>query len=167
MARAKKRRGRKHISTAPITLGGDHGTGTAAANTGTVLKPVKNENGSNPNNMGRRYRVEVIETLDLTLRQQQAAMAIRNAYCRVEALSSGGELKEWVQSSPKPDAAVAAQIGAVSTYAYVMKGVLRVDRPIVEHVCFKNLPLRQFKGHSRQGERFRQALDRVADHMRY
>lgn len=170
MARAKKRGGRprkKGVSLAPTPLNGDHGTGTKAALAGTCLEPVKTETGANPNHMGRRRRVEVIDTLDLTMRQQQAAKAIRSAFCRVEMLSSGGELKEWVQASPKPDANIASQVDAMSAFVHVMRGVRRIDRPIIEHVCFKNAPLRLFVLHSRQSARLRQALDVVADHMRY
>lgn len=172
MARAKKRRGprlkaRKHVSLAAMPFNGDHGTGTDAANSGTVVEAIKNDKGGNPNHMGRRRRVEVIDTLTLTVRQQQAAKAIRDAYCRVESLSSGGPLKERVQASPKPDATIAAQVSAQSAYVHVMRGVRPIDRAVIEHVCFYNQPLRTFYAHHRQHVRFKEALDHVADHMRY
>lgn len=163
--RTGRPRARRSVSIKPMPFGGDHGTGTAAAKIGTKIEPIDAK--SNPNHIGRRRRVEVIGTLSLTLRQDQAARAIRDAYCRVEMLSSGGEIKERVQSSPKPDANVAMQMGVQSTYIHIMRGVRSVDRPIIEHVCFNNQPLRTFKGHGRQSARLAQALDVVADYMGY
>ncbi len=172
MAKKKKKAGgqlkaKRHVSLAPTPWGGDHGTGTKAATKGTLMRGVEDEKGANPNNIGQRYRVEVIDTLDLTVRQKQAAQAIRNAFCAVESLSSGGPLKEKVQASPKPDATIDAQVDAMSRFKFVMDGVRRQDRAIVEHVCFENKPLRLFKAHSRQGHRLKEALNVVADHMRY
>lgn len=170
MARAK-RRGPKAKPKSRVTLppfGGDHGTGTMAAMAGTVLVPVLDENGKNPTREKMRRKINVIDSLTLTMRQEQAARAIEQAFCGVEMLSSGGGgYSERVQSSPKPDATIAHTINARSNYVYIMKGVLRVDRAIIEHVCFHNLPLSTFTAHTRQRARLAQALDRVADHMRY
>lgn len=166
---------KKHVSLAPIPLGGDHGTGTLAAKLGTVLEPMKDDKGRNPNNIGRRRRTSEIDRLapKLSMRQEQAARAISDAYCRVEALSSGGELKEWVQASPKPDACVAVQVAAQSELAHVMKGVPGKPvecRIVVEHVCWKGLPVRHLaagRDHGAYMASLKVALDMVANHLRY
>ena len=170
MAKAKKRPGRprakRHVSTAPSPWNGDHGTGTAAATAGTQLEQVLNDNGANPNHMGRRRRVDVLDAITLTMRQRQAAEAVRDAYSRVQMLSSGGPLKEQVQSSPKPDATIAVQVDANSRWVYVMKPVPWRARELVEHVCCYGLPLRT-SGYVRSRELFTLLLDRIADHLRY
>jgi len=148
---------------------GDHGTGTAAAMAGTELVEVEGDK----NRMGRRQRVEQVEWMMkrglLDMRQYQAAQAIRDAYCRAQMLSSGSPLKERVQASPKPDATIAAQVDAVSRLAHVMRPVLRSDRMIVESICWHNYPVTQLgrMGVVRGTARFRIAMDRVADWLRF
>ena len=166
MPRKYKSRMKKAVSLAPMPFGGDHGPNTAAAKADTIIEPVADENGKNPNHMGRRRRVEVIDTIDLTMRQRQAALAIRDAYCRVEMLSSGSPLAERVQSSAKPDAAIGAQVTAQSRWVHVTRPILRGDRALVEHVCCANRPIRA--SHERRSlDRLRMSLDRVADWLRY
>lgn len=158
------RRGRPRKSR-PVSLGGDHGTGTALAIAGTRVEKL-----DGPNQMGRRVRINQIRSLEkrkvLTMRQIQAADAIQQAYCRVEMNSSGGALKEQVDSSPRPDAIIASQVDAQSRLECVMRPVLRSERAIVETVCWHNRRLALAPG-PRQLARFRDALDRVADHLRY
>lgn len=171
MARVKRHAGRKRaqkaVSLAHTPFGGDHGTGTAAMRAGTTLEALTDANGKNPNNMGRLRRVEVIDTLAFTMRQEQAAKAIRDAFCKVQMLSSGSALKERVQSSPKPDATIASQVDASSLWVYVMKPVKPVNRRIVEHVCCENRPMVQLSGYKQARKRLAQTLDAVADHIGY
>lgn len=172
MVKTRKRRGRpRHPRKVSLPMGfnGDHGTGTAAAKAFTEVKPLTDENGNNPNRMAQRKRISVIERFKLEMRQEQAAKAIQEAYCRNEMLSSGGEMKERVQASPKPDATVAAQCDAMSRLEYVMRPLLRSERRIVEHICWHNLPAHILvkQGERRVHARFRQAMDRVADHLRF
>lgn len=172
-SRAKRRGGRprklkRMVSTPALPWNGDHGTGTDAARAETVLMPI---DGSNPNRFARRQRVNRIQQMTkagfLTLRQAQAAEAIQEAYCRVQMLSSGGALREQVDSSPKPDATIAAQCDATSRLVNVMKAVRRSDRHIVEAVCWHNQPFRALSSSKRSAVRFRAAMDMVADHMMY
>jgi len=167
MTSAAKRRKRKSVSVAPMPFNGDHGTGTSSANTGTVLVPVTHDGGKNPNRMARRTRYEVWRAMSLTMRQQQAAEAIRTAYCRVQMLSSGSPLKERVQASPKPDMTIDIQVDAQSRLVHVMRGVPRGQRPIIEHVIWANKPFRALTNAPRCRARFRSALDAVADHLCY
>ena len=163
-ANKRKRLGKKKcISLAPTPYNGDHGPKTAAARQGTMLVPIKDS----PNKMARRQRVEAYTRLSLTMRQQQAAKAIRDAYCRVDALASGGPLKERVQSSPKPDHAVDMQVAAVGALVKILKPVPRADKHIIEHVLWANRPLRDLSDARRCAQRLRLSLDRVADHLRY
>lgn len=174
MARSRKSgRRRKSVSVAPTPFGGDHGTGTAAAVAGTSLQAIKDEKGSNPNNMGQRTRKIIIKDMlsrgTLTMRQFQAAEAIQTAYLSVQRLSSGGPTSERVQSSPKPDMAVTIQVGANSRLVHVMKAVKQMDRGLVEAVCWHNQPLRSAirGGYVRGYVRFRAALDAAADNIGY
>ena len=167
MARASKNRrkrlGKKNNITLPNGYNGDHGTGTDAAIRGTLLVPVKDS----PNRMARRTRVDAYTRIDLTTRQEQAAKAIRDAFCRVEMLSSGGPLKERVEASPRPDATIDMQIACQGRLHRVMSSVHRSDRPIIEHILWRNQPLRALKGYPRSGQRFKKALDLVADYLGY
>jgi hypothetical protein len=164
-----KRIGGGAKSSRKVTLNGDHGTGMQAANHNTMLEPIADS----PNNMGQRKRINRIEWLMargwLNIRQYQAAQAIEDAYAQVESLSSGSELKEQVQSSPKPDAVIAAQCDANSRLTHVMKPVLKSQRKIVEHVCWHNLPMSTIAGPAkvRSAHRLRDALNLVADHLQY
>ena len=173
MKRQRRKGGRPRktpVSVSKPKFGGDHGPKTRLATHGTILEPILNDAGANPNNQYRRRRVQVIDTLtSLSMRQVQAAIAIRHAYCRVQQLSSGGEIKERVQASPKPDATVAAQVDANSLWVHVTRRILPSEREIVEHVCCHNLPLTMLsrRGVVRPLPRFKTAMDRVADHMRY
>jgi hypothetical protein len=158
-------RSKKYVSTAPLPWNGDHGTGTAAATADTVVVPMEG-----PNRVAQRRRVNVIDTLtSLTMRQVQAAKEIQNAYGRVEALSSGGPLKEQVDSTPKPDATVAAQVDAQSRLAVAMRAVLRSERAVVECICWNNQKPQTLSRTERRRwlARFTQSMDRVADHLRY
>lgn len=172
MARAKSRTGRtrarRSVSLKPIPFNGDHGTGTPAAIAGTVLEPLDAVN--NPNHMGRRYRKDVYKSLSLTMKQEQAAKALRDAYCRVDALSSGNsEVKVRVQSSPKPDHATDRQCEVESKFLYLTKKSTRIDLKLFNHVLNRNRPIAEMnraKVHILI-PLFKYALDRVALHMRY
>jgi len=173
MSKARKTRGkRKSVSVAPTPFNGDHGTGTIAAMAGTVVEEITNEKGENPNHVARRLRVERIEDMarrgQISLRQYQAGKELRDAWCGVEKLSSGSELKERVQSSPKPDATIAVQTDAMSRYKHAMDAVPGDMRYVIEHVCFENLPLHMLPGISgMHSANLKVALDRVANKMRY
>jgi hypothetical protein len=172
----KAKRKRKSVSVKAMPYIGDHGTGTAAATAGTVLEPATDKpSDPNPNNVGRRRRRSEIDRLapKLTMRQEQAARAISNAYCRVQMLSSGGELREQVDSSSKPDACITAQVSAQSDLAYVMTGVPQAPvecRQAIEQVCWHGEPIGRLasgRAHEKYMTCLKVALNAVADHMRY
>lgn len=155
-----------------LPLGGDHGTGTAAAMAGKVLKPIVDVDGKNPNSMARLCDDDQLANMDfLSMRQYQAGMEIRNAWSGVEKLSSGSELKEQVDSTPKPDATMAIQIDAQSRLVNAMSAVPGDMRDVVEHVCWYNKPITQKIGKGRQHydrrAEFQVALDLVANRLGY
>lgn len=162
-------RQRKQVWVKNITLprfNGDLGTGTNAAKRGTEILPVLNAKGENPNNVFRRRRKNVILGMNLTMRQQQAALEIEEAYCGVGKLSSGSPLKARVDSSFKPDATIDGQVDAISRLVRATKAVRKSDKPIVDHVCLFNQPLRTMR-EPRRYQIFRECMDRVADHLHY
>ena len=123
---------------------GDHGPGLQIA--GTYLEDVPDDK----NGMKRRRNKIQLDFLHrgaihkLTLRQWEAGCKVRDAHARVEALSSGQPLKQKVDSSPKPDQAIAAQVDALSKVIQITKGIDRRLLRVVAHVCCNNLPLGEF-----------------------
>lgn len=169
MAKPRKSRARKKPA-APPPFGGDHGTGTHAAASGTVVEELKNDDGSNPNRMARRRRLSVIDAMTLTMRQEQAARAIEKAWCCVLMLESGGPLEQKVDASPKPGAIVTSQLMAQDEWSKATAAILRSERALVFHVCCENRPIGEASrrlGIARPHDRFKQAMDRVADFLRY
>lgn len=170
MARTRKSRSRKRPAKPQLPdLGGDHGPNTPAATAGTYVEPLTDAEGRNPNNLGRRRRKNALSGLGLSMRQAQAGEAIRDAYARVESLSSGGPLKAKVDASPKPDEVVTAQVEAQSHLAFVMAAVPSGDmRRVVEHVCWNNQPVFTCKGSETMNRAcLKVALYLVANKLRY
>ena len=161
---------RRKKPTEPKVWNGDHGTGTMAAAQGTEIVPLE---GNNPNRFARRHRIEQIERLKprLFLREYQAALAIRNAYCKVQMLSSGSPISAKVDTFPRPDAIISTQVDAVSFLTHVMSPVPGAMRDVVEHVCWHNLPLRHIvtggRSHYTRLAELKVALNLVANHLRY
>lgn len=176
MARAKRSgRKRKPRKITLPELAGDHGTETDAANQNTEVVEIKEADGSNPNRRGHRRRREAYLGVPMSMRQQQAAKAIRDAHCGVQSLSSGGELKEQVDSTSKPDKVIDIQCAIMSRWIEVTKPLRSNHRAvhrarfIIEHVCCDNEPLRTLpdRYQVRSGHILRVALDVVADHLGY
>lgn len=166
--------GKRKKAVSLSEFNGDHGTGAPAAMAGTSLEEVKTDDGRNPNRQARRRRINRIEQMmkrgQLNMRQYQAAMDIQEAWCWVEMLSSGGELKERVQASPKPDATIAVQMDAVSRLKFVMDAVPGAMRYVVEHVCWHNRSLNTAdagKKHGSAKSNLLVALELVANQLRY
>lgn len=166
---AKTRRRAKKRKSPTVAYTGDHGTGAPAAIRGTYLEPLTHDGKPDPNRRARRRRVEVIDTLSfLSLRQLQAAREIRDAYCNVERLSSGGPLKEQVDTSARPDAFMAAQVDAMTRWRRAIDAVPRHMRKTVEAVCCENTPLRQLPvSYNAAKSDLQGALTAVANRLRY
>lgn len=171
MAVRKKRKSQaRRKPAAPPPFNGDHGASTPAATAGTVIEELKNDDGSNPNRMARRRRLSAIEAMTLTMRQEQAAKAIEEAWCRLQMLESGGPLKAKVDASPKPDAVVTRQVDAHSRWIWVTRAIPPHQRDLIYWVCCLNKPVTAYgrnTGQARAPALFREVMDKVADSLRY
>lgn len=158
---------RKRKPSKPAAFTGDHGTGTRAATAGTLIEPVE---GQEHNKTGRRRRKDRLSDFSLSMRQMQAGTAIRDAWCRVEMLSSGSALKAPVDASPKPDAVIGSQVEAMGRLSFVMSAVPRAARGVVEHVCWHNEKITELSNglpYATNSANFKVALDLVANKLRY
>jgi len=141
---AKRKYQKKRLKVSLAMPNGDHGTCRHIG--GTVLEKVPDDK----NNMYRRRRISQVDFLHrqarhkLSLRQFCAAKALQQAHERVEALSSGSELKAKVDTTPKPDACVEIQVTAMGEEAILTKGIDSRIMKVVEHVCFDNLPISEY-----------------------
>lgn len=175
MAGRKRHKAQRHNVTMPGMAGptkplqGDWGPRTAAQMDGAVIVPVE---GDNPNGVARKYRESPIARMHrlalISQRQFQAAQEISDAWCECEKLSSGGALKEKVDSSPNPTAISAAQADALSRLNRAMKAVAPLRRYVVEWVCYDNRRVEELKGpYGVHMANFMQAMDEVADRLKY
>ena len=175
MAGRKRLKSRRSEVTLPgmagpaKTLQGDWGPRTAAQMRGAVIVPVE---GDNPNGVARKFREGPIQRMArlaiMSLRQYQAAQEISDAWCECEMLSSGGELKEHVDTSPNPASVVAAQADALSRLNRAVKAVPPKHRYVVEWVCYDNNRIEQLKGpYGVHVANFLESMDRVADRLGY
>ncbi len=156
---------KKRKPSLPYT--GDHGTGTTAARAGTVIELVE---GQEHNRTGRRRRKDRLSDFTLSMRQMQAGKKIRDAWCRVEMLSSGSPLKEQVDSSAKPDAVIASQVKARDRLSFLMSAVPSAMRDVVEHVCWRNEKITEMNNglpYGANSANFKVALDLVANKLNY
>lgn len=150
-------------------LQGDWGPRTAAQMAGAVIIPVE---GDNPNGVARKYRELPIDRMArlaiLSQRQHQAAREVSDAWCECEKLSSGGPLKERVDSSMNPAAIAAEQADALSRLNRSMKAVGSIRRYVVEWVCYDNRRVEELAGpYGVHMANLLQALDEIADRLRY
>lgn len=165
MARRKK--------TITLSMQGDHGPQTSSQRHNTELVPA---DGKNPNNIFVKRRENVLDRMHLkkpyvlTIRQYQAGVEIQTAYAKTEVLSSGSPLKEQVDSTPRPDRFIAAQVDAQSRLERAMRQVTHDARSVVEVVCWYNLPVSRIangRRHQEQVAILKKSLDSVANVLGY
>ena len=171
--KAKRLRGGqlKTTKAKPLPIIGDLGPGTEAATFGTevIMFPEPN-----PNRIARRHRISGLDRLEragsLSMRQLQAGREIEIAYARVQSLTSGGELREQVDRTARPDATMAAQVDAMSRLKVAMDAVPSAMRDVVEAVCWFGESVSDGRdgraAYNRMGD-FKVALDLVANRLRY
>lgn len=130
----------------------------------------------NPNKVKRMRRVDMLETWHrkgvISTRGYTVGERLRNAFEATQR-APGWPDNDRVQSSPKPDQAVAMQIDRVSMFAAVYGLVIASDRPIVDHCILSHkIPAsmvyqgrRPYAGPRYQAglEHLRDALERLAD----
>ncbi len=103
---------------------------------GYVMDTPKDANEAN----GMKTRVigHALESMHadgtLTAAEYTRAHEIREAIGKTEM--TGGEFaREYVDSSPKPDAAIAIQVDRMSDYNWAMRGIPSASKGIVHDIC--------------------------------
>ena len=154
-----------------LAMQGDHGPQTAAQRRNTELVPV---DGANPNRIYIKRTKNVLKEMHmnrkLSMRQYQAGSEIQEAYAGCEKLSSGSPLKEQVDSTPRPDRFIAAQVDAQSRLERAMRQVTNESRAVIEAVCWHNSTVSVIasgRHHRQQSEILQNTLEKVADVLGY
>lgn len=166
------------ISLAPQPTSWDQGaTGMAnrvglEAEDAAEVDPVTGVR-SNPNGVKRMRRVDMLEVWHrkavITTAGFNAAVALRDAFEAV-GKSRGWPDSERVQSSPKPDHAVAVQIDRMSKFIQYHRHVVAEDREIIDACVLRGgspLRIKRYRGSGYQAglDHLCAALDRLADAM--
>jgi hypothetical protein len=128
----------------------------------------------NPNGVKRRVFYDMLDVYYrkgwITRRGYNAGADLRGAWEQTER--SGGYLQERVDSTPKPDKAIAMQIDRVSALVSITRRIPREDwRIVVTVACEKNaigrLPEYRGRNHEAGKAHLYSALERLADRMGY
>ena len=128
----------------------------------------------NPNGVKRRVFLDMLDVYHrrgwISKRGFNAASDLRGAWEQTER--GGGYLQERVDSTPKPDKAIAMQIDRVSALISITKRIPREDyRILITVACEKNaigrLPEYRGRNHERGKAHLYSALERLADRMGY
>lgn len=126
----------------------------------------------NPNGVRRRVFEDALEVYAgkgwITPRGYEAGKKLRAAWEGTER--SDNYLKERVDSSPKPDVAVAVQIDRVSARNAITRKIPPEDWTILmtvvcEGQAIGRLPEYRGRGHERGKAHLRAALDRLAERL--
>lgn len=133
----------------------------------------------NPNGVTRMRRISKLERWHntyrlmqrgrgkgpyITTRQYNAAERYLDAF-EATMQTPGWPDNDRVQSSPKPDHAVAIQIDRVSRFHAVAGGLLPDERAIIETVLFGIEDMPEGRRFYARVERLRQVLDKLADYI--
>src|SRR5574343_771695 len=137
----KQRKGRKKPHTPAMPTEWDRGADGQANRVGLVeepavdIDPKTGKPESNPNNVKRMRRVDMLELYHkrgiITARQWNAAEKLRSVF-EATMQSPGWSDNDRVQSSPKPDHAVAIQIARIPRFHAIAKLVPERDMPIID-----------------------------------
>ncbi len=112
---------------------GDHGPSTSRRTGGYIIDTPGDKNG-----MKTRIFGHLLERLhadgDLCAERYTRACDIRGAIEKTEM--TGGEFcREYVDSSPKPDAAITIQVDRATEYNRAMDGIPAATKSLVHDVC--------------------------------
>lgn len=128
----------------------------------------------NPNGVKRRVFYDMLDVYYrrgwITKRGFNAGSDLRGAWEQTER--GGGYLQERVDSTPKPDKAIAMQIDRVSALINITRRIPREDwRILITVACEKNaigrLPEYRGRNHDTGKAHLYSALERLADRMGY
>lgn len=173
--RSSQTRGKVTVAKSPW----DHGATGQANRAGLVIEDradIDPETGKaiNPNGITGVRRVDLLEfwrnRRTITESGYQAAVRLRDAYEATMCSKPSLPDNDRVQSSPKPDMAVAIQIDRISRFDAMMRHVRHADRQIISACVLdgkhpRSLP--QFNGdRHREGlAHLRAALDYISDRI--
>lgn len=128
----------------------------------------------NPNGVKRRVFYDMLDVYYrrgwITKRGFNAASALRDAWQRTEQGQGNDWSKERVDSTPKPDAAVAVQIDRMSALVAITRHIPPEDHSILLTVACEGHAigrLRQYRGmnHDKGKRHLHDALERLADRI--
>lgn len=157
----------------------DHGAAGQANRIGLVVeergeKDPRTGKVTNPNRVTGARRVDMLEIYHrrgvLSARAYSAGEMLRLAWLATEKGQCAPWLRERVDSSPKPDAAIGIQIDRMSALMRVTKMVPSRDRDILDCVCAQGvgvavLPCYRGPRHPRGLEHLSAALEGLADRL--
>ena len=179
-ARLKRQNGQwvhpvAHVSLAPMPW--DHGA-TGLANRAGLVVEERGETDpqtgkvTNPNRVTGVRRVDMIEVYRkrgwISERGAQAAVKLRLAWLATEKGTCAPFMRERVDSSPKPDAAIGIQIDRLSKLIRLGSVIPLHDKRIVECVAYHGAgigSLPEYRGmrHDKGKVHLAEAFDRLAD----
>ena len=173
--RARKMRGNVSVSQTPW----DHGATGQANRIGLVVEEraeTDPETGKkvNPNGVTGVRRRDMLEVYAergwISQRAYGAGELLRMSWLKTEVGTCAPWLRERVDSSPKPDAAVAIQIDRLSALLRVSSLIHPDDKRIVDCVCAHGDPigrLPEYRGskHEAGKAHLAAALERLADRI--
>jgi hypothetical protein len=184
MTNTKRKKGKKPVTVSAMPTEWDTGATGPANRIGLVQEPatefdpVTGKPQPNPNNVKRMRRVDMLERYYrlglISARAWNAAERLRDAF-EATMRSPGWPDNDRVQSSPKPDHAVAIMVDRISRFHAINRLVPREDVPIIDACVFHmNAPgsaiidgARPYRknGHEKGVKHLRDALERLADAM--
>lgn len=128
----------------------------------------------NPNGVSGSRRRDMLEIYHkrgwISTRGYNAGELLRVAWLRTEIGTCAPWLRERVDSSPKPDAAINIQIDRMSALIRISKMVEPDDENIIDCVCYRGVgvgQLQEYRGrHHEEGKRHLfNALENLANRM--
>ena len=155
----------------------DHGATGSANRVGLVVEErgeidPKSGKVRNPNGVTGVRRMDMLEIYYrrdvISLRGYIAGLALREAWLRTGVGTCAPWLRERVDSSPKPDAAIEVQIDRLSALLRISRLVSHDDDAILDAVVARGVGLadcRQYRGrnHDAGKKHLHDALERLAD----
>lgn len=163
------------VSLAPAPW--DHGAAGAANRIGLVIEDrgdmdPKSGKVVNPNRVTGARRVDMLEIYHkrgwITTRGYGAGELLRVAWLRTDMGTCAPWLRERVDSSPKPDEAVAVQISRLSALVRIGRLIPAGDKGILDCVCRQGagvgaMPEYRNVAHTAGIKHLHDALERLAD----
>ncbi|MDO5705556.1 MAG: hypothetical protein Q4G49_10870 [Paracoccus sp. (in: a-proteobacteria)] len=166
-----------HVSLPPSPW--DHGAAGPANRMGLVEEErgeVDTKTGRviNPNRVTGVRRHDMLEVYYkrgwISMRGYTAGQALREAWERTEMGTCAPWLRDRVDSSPKPDAAIAIQIDRMTQLMRISRLIARGDDPLLHAVVARGIGLAHVKAyrggnHDKGKQHLHDALEQLADRI--